>query len=211
MLELEPSEKQWQDLVPRSRAPPPSPARPAPSLACRLLSPAAPRCPLRQPRRPSWGRIGAFCCFFNLGRGMGRRGRCCRPHPLPASGRPWQRDSTLSLGTACCVVGAERTAEAAPREECSSPPHQAAAARTTLRTGRCPAMALRRPQQRPALSPSLPPSLSSPGGPVGGQGRSLLQVGRTFGCAGSPEIQVWRTRDGKGGVRVWVGQGVPVA
>ena len=152
-----------------------------------------------------------FAVFLIWAAGWGGGAGAAGPTPLPASGRPWQRDSTLSLGTACCVVGAERTAEAAPREECSSPPHPAAAARTTLRTGRCPAMALRRPQQRPALSPSLPPSLSSPGGPVGGQGRSLLQVGRTFGCAGSPEIQVWRTRDGKGGVRVWVGQGVPVA
>ena len=44
-----------QDLVPRSRAPRPSPAQPAPSHARRLLSPGASRCALRQPRRAALG------------------------------------------------------------------------------------------------------------------------------------------------------------
>lgn len=80
----------------------------------------------------------------------------------------------------------------------------------TLRAGRCQATAFHRPLPRLAPSSSLPSSLSSPW-PVRSPSRSSLQVRRTFGGTGFPEVQVQRTRDRQGGVQVWMGQGVQVA
>ena len=103
-----------------------------------------------------------FLLFFNLGLARGRRGRCCRPAPPPPPPAGLDGISLApSRGTANGAVGAERAAEAAPREELTSPPHREAAAGTTLRAGRCWAMALPRPRWRPVPSPSLPTYLSS--------------------------------------------------
>ncbi|XP_047638741.1 uncharacterized protein LOC125128432 [Phacochoerus africanus] len=104
-------------------SPKPGPAsQPCPACAQPCVRPAeSGRLRLRPPpAAPCFPRvIRCLLLFFNLSHGRGRRGSCCRLTPPPAG--CGSMTLAWSPGTACGAVGAERTAEAVPREERSSP------------------------------------------------------------------------------------------
>lgn len=208
-----PSRARRGELHPRQ----PGPAsQPAPSHACRLLSPGAARRLLRPPRREALrsGVISCFLLFFNLGRGEGEEGQVLQAPPPPRLGpaaaarlRLWPR--------ARRATGAERTA-AVPRAERSSPPRPSpSASRRPWRLGRLAEPVGVGPSPVPPREASPLPFPASlpllPRGSVRGRGRSSPQVRGKFGGAGSPEVQVRRARDGEGGVGVWEGRGTPAA